>query len=246
MVAMRYENPELRDRLAAEYALGTLRGPARRRFQRLMAEDALLRDLVTSWELRLNDMAAMARPVTPRPQLWESIERALGPTPRARHERPGLFARLWESLGFWRGAAFGAMAVAAALVLFVAVGQAPQPTETRYIAVLLDETATPVLVASLIAEDGRLAIRSVKAVAVESGKALELWMLPPEGAAPRSLGLIEGMQALVKLTDSDAADLAAGALAVSLEPAGGSTTGAPTGPVLFSGAILPAAEFREP
>src|SRR5262245_1493382 len=85
--AMKYENPELRDRLAAEYALGTLRGAARRRFQRLMKDDPALRDLTLQWEMRLNDMAASVKPVAPRPQVWQAIDRALGPVPRPQHER---------------------------------------------------------------------------------------------------------------------------------------------------------------
>jgi len=243
---MNYQNPELRDRLAAEYALGTLRGAARRRFQRLMSEDSTLRDLTLNWEMRLNDMAAIAKPVTPRPQLWQAIERALGPVPRPQHERPGLLTWLWESLGFWRASTFGAAAVAAALILFIAVGRPPVAPESRYIAVLIDEKATPVLVASLEAIDGKLSIKSVKPTTVAANQDLELWLLPPQqGAAPRSLGVLKGMQALVKLTQGDANDLTQGALAVSLEPSGGSPTGAPTGPVLFSGAIVPA-DFQEP
>lgn len=242
---MKYENPELRDRLAAEYALGTLRGAARRRFQKLMAGDPALRDLTLQWELRLNDLAAIAKPVMPRPQLWQAIDRALGPVPRPQHERSGLLSSLWESLGFWRASTLGAAAVAAALVLYIAAGR-PVAPETRYIAVLIDDQATPVLVASLEAVDGKLSIKSVKTTEVAANQDLELWLLPPQGAAPRSLGVLKGMQALVKLTEGDASDLTQGALAVSLEPSGGSATGAPTGPVLFSGAILPAADIREP
>ena len=242
---MNYQNPELRDRLAAEYALGTLRGLARRRFQKLMAGDPALRDLTLQWEMRLNDMAAVVKPVTPRPQLWQAIDRALGPVPRPQHERPGLLSGLWESLGFWRASTLGAAAIAAALVLYIAIGR-PVAPETRYIAVLIDDKATPVLVASLEAVDGKLSIKSVKPTEVAANQDLELWLLPPEGAAPRSLGVLKGMQALVKLTEGDASDLTQGALAVSLEPSGGSTTGAPTGPVLFSGAILPAADIQEP
>jgi anti-sigma-K factor RskA len=241
---MRYDNPELRDRLAAEYALGTLRGAARRRFQRLMSDDPGLRDLALDWEMRLNDMAAIAKPVTPRPEVWQAIDRALGPVPRPQHERPGLLSVLWESLGFWRASAFGGLAVAAALILFIAFGRQPVAPETHYIAVLIDETATPVLVADLKAEDGKLSIMSVKQTAVAADKDLELWVVPPQGGAPRSLGLLKGMQALVKLTETDARDLSQGILAVSLEARGGSTTGAP-GQVLFHGQVLPAADIQE-
>ena len=242
---MRYENPELRDRLAAEYALGTLRGAARRRFQRLMRDDPGLRDLALGWEMRLNNMAAVVKPVTPRPEVWQAIDRALGPVPRPQHERPGLLSVLWDSLGFWRASAFSGLAVAAALILFIALGRPPVAPETRYIAVLIDDKATPVLVASLEAEDGKLSIKSVKPTNVAADKDLELWLVPPQqGASPRSLGVLKGMQALVKLTKGDTIDLTQGALAVSLEPAGGSPTGTATGPILYVGAVLPAADAR--
>ena len=51
-------NPTLRDQLAAEYALGTLRGAARRRFQRWIREDAALAMSVARWEARLAPWAA--------------------------------------------------------------------------------------------------------------------------------------------------------------------------------------------
>jgi anti-sigma-K factor RskA len=243
---MKYENPELRDRLAAEYALGTLRGAARRRFQKLMAGDSALRDLTLQWEMRLNDMAANAKPVTPRPQLWQAIDRALGPVPRPQHERPGLLSGLWESLGFWRASSFGAAAVAAALVLYIAVGR-PVAPDARYIAVLIDDKATPVLVASLEAADGKLSIKSIKPTNVAADKDLELWLVPQQGTSVRSLGVLKGMQALVKLTEGDASDLShGGKLAVSLEPAGGSPTGTATGPILYVGPVLPAADVQEP
>jgi anti-sigma-K factor RskA len=68
-----------------------------------------------------------------------------------------------------------------------------------------------------------------------AGKSLELWAVPREGS-PRSLGIVQAEKHALKLPAP--ADQALGdipLLAVSLEPQGGSTTGAPTGPVLYSG-----------
>ena len=62
---MNYADPELNDQLAAEYALGTLRGPARRRFERRLSDDTYLRDLAEDWELRLNLLAESAPAVAP-------------------------------------------------------------------------------------------------------------------------------------------------------------------------------------
>jgi anti-sigma-K factor RskA len=69
---------------------------------------------------------------------------------------------------------------------------------------------------------------------VQTDRVLELWAVPGSGA-PRSLGLISASGATVV---SKAQQLkGAAALAVSLEPTGGSPTGAPTGPVLYVGKL---------
>jgi anti-sigma-K factor RskA len=78
---MKYAHPELRDRLAAEYALGTLCGLARRRFERLLPGNAGLRDLVKDWELRVNLLAESAPVVEPPPHVWEQIAQRIGPVP---------------------------------------------------------------------------------------------------------------------------------------------------------------------
>ena len=58
-------NEALRERLAAEYVLGTLRGAARRRFEGWMFHDAALRRAVTEWQERLVPMAELTPAVTP-------------------------------------------------------------------------------------------------------------------------------------------------------------------------------------
>jgi anti-sigma-K factor RskA len=99
------------------------------------------------------------------------------------------------------------------------------------------------MLADLDIADGRLILRlNIRPPADMAGKSLELWEVPPDGT-PRSLGLFpddkSGTTLVLVLPPEAARSLASGALAVSLEPAGGSTTGLPTGPILFSGAILP-------
>jgi len=71
-------------------------------------------------------------------------------------------------------------------------------------------------------------------VTLQAGRSLELWALPASGA-PRSLGLISARDASVVQRGRVSKDVTG--LAVSLEPAGGSPTGAPTGPVLFVGEL---------
>lgn len=80
---MRYRDPELLDALAAEYVLGTLRGPAARRFEHLAAQDLLVRQAVQRAERRLSPLAAELAPVTPPAVIWEQIETVLGISKRS-------------------------------------------------------------------------------------------------------------------------------------------------------------------
>src|SRR5687767_11202980 len=74
---------------------------------------------------------------------------------------------------------------------------------------------------------------------IPAANSYELWMLP-EGRAPVSLGLLPGTGNAALPLDAEALAVLAQTmtLAVSLEPAGGSPTGAPTGPVLFTAPLL--------
>jgi len=49
---MRYEAPDLLDQLAGQYVLGTLRGRARRRFERVIENNPAARAAVQRWEDR--------------------------------------------------------------------------------------------------------------------------------------------------------------------------------------------------
>ena len=102
---MNYTDPEQRDRLAAEYALGTMRGPARQRFERLLSGNADLRDLAQDWELRVNLLAESAPAVEPPAHVWEGIARRVGPASAPASLPETRRNWLWDSLGFWRGAA---------------------------------------------------------------------------------------------------------------------------------------------
>ena len=132
----------------------------------------------------------------------------------------------------------GTAGAAIATLLFVYLFIAPPQTPT-HMALLADAANKPVLVVSLDLHHDRLTLDATRLPAAETGKSLELWILPPSGN-PRSLGVIPAGEVSLPLDRKAASDLAQGALAVSLEPAGGSPTGLPTGPVLYSGPVLPA------
>jgi anti-sigma-K factor RskA len=232
---MDYARPELAERLAAEYALGTLRGPARRRFEALLPSHPALRAAVAAWQQRLAPLAAAVPEVEPRPEVWRAIERRLfGSSPAAAP------LGWWQRLGLWQGAA--GLATVAALALVVVLNQ-PLPVQPPIVIVLaanpeaagaLPASMKASFVASLSADGRALVLKPVGELSIEASRALELWAVPASGA-PRSLGLVSAQQATTVLRTRLLQDTAA--FAVSLEPSGGSPTGAPTGPILSVGKL---------
>jgi len=233
---MDYSRAELAERLAADYVTGTLRGPARRRFEALLPAHPRLRDAVRRWQQRLMPLTAAIPPQRPSPAVWQRIEARIGGAPAAAARRAGWWARL----DFWRG--LTALATVAAISLAVLLAS-PPPAQAPIVVVLNaappagapEGTVTPASFVASISGDGRAVVtRPIVNVSLEANRALELWSVPAAGA-PRSLGLISAAGATVVRRDKVLDGTAA--LAVSLEPPGGSPTGAPTGPILFVGRL---------
>lgn len=231
---MDYAHPERAQRLAAEYALGSLRGGARRRFERLLPSHPALATATAHWHERLQLLAGQIEPVTPPARVWLAVQtRLFGAANDAQAARPGggLRLRLWQG--------FSAVALAASVVLAVQLAR-PQP-EAAPIVVVLRSTPEGVervmtgFVASVSADGRALVLRPLAPVTLEPGRALELWAVPRQGD-PRSLGLVRaGDAATTVMRTGLLGDTQA--FAVSLEPAGGSPTGRPTGPIVSAGGI---------
>jgi anti-sigma-K factor RskA len=229
---MDYSHPDLADRLAADYVAGTLRGPARRRFEALLPAHPVLRTAVREWQRRLMPLTAGIQPEKPPAAVWQRIEARIGgaaaaaPVQRVRR-------RWWGELAVWRGLA--AFTTVAAISLSILLGM-PGPAQAPIVVVLSATGAgQPASFVASISGDGRAVVtKPLTQVSVQADRALELWAVPPQGA-PRSLGLISAQGTTIvkkgRVLDNTAA------LAVSLEPPGGSPTGAPTGPVLWSGKL---------
>ena len=220
------------DALAGEYVAGTLRGGARRRFEALRLKHAPIDAAVQRWEQRLTPLALALPPVEPPLRVWRAIERQLWPQPAA-----AAGSRL---LVFWRAAA-GLLGVVV-LGLAVLLAQAPAPP----VIVVLQGTGAAAefgggFVAGIDGDGRSLVARPLQPVALPADRVLELWAVPPDGGGPpRSLGLLRGDGTTVLPRGRLPATLLRGgaaALAVSVEPPGGSPTGVPTGPVVYAGPL---------
>jgi anti-sigma-K factor RskA len=233
---MDYSRPSLADRLAADYVLGTLRGPARRRFEALLPAHPALRQQVHAWQDRLNVLAADLTPIEPSPEVWPAIQHRLFPPVTEDAAR----VRWWQRLGLWQGLAVTATVAA----LSVGIALQPGPSEPPVVVVLSATDpalthAAPGLkaqfVASLSADGQSLVLKPLNTAPVSAQQALELWALPTDGSSPRSLGLISAERDTTVLRREMLQGT--GAFAVSVEPAGGSPTGTPTGPVISVGKL---------
>lgn len=228
-------NGNLREKLASEYVLGTLRAGARRRFETWLRDDAGLIRAVAEWQDRIYPMAEFAPPVTPPAPVWRRIEKTLDSRQSSSQASQN---RHWKnSLDFWRRLGMASSAIAVMLLAYLVVLQPDFRTATPgYVAVLADKDAHTALVVTGDFRHAKLQVKMLTAQAIADNKSLELWALPTQGH-PVSLGLIPASgTANLKLPGNVSAD-AIPMLAVSLEPRGGSPNPAgPTGPVLFTGA----------
>ena len=230
---MDYARPDRADRLAAEYVLGTLQGPARRRFEHLLAAHPALRDAVAQWQARLAPLADSVAPVAPPDRVWSGIEARLFAAAAQPAAAP---LPWWRRLGPWR--AFSGIASVAVVALLV-IGQQLPPAAPPVVVLLaanpqVAQALQARFVASLSADGRALVLRPIDAPPLTAQQALELWAVPAAGA-PRSLGLVRADGATTLLRSRLLGDTAA--FAVSVEPTGGSPTGAPTGPIVSLGKL---------
>jgi len=237
---MDYSRPDLADRLAAEYALGTLRGGARRRFESLMPAHPALRQASLDWERRLAQLAVSTEPVAPPAKVWDGIQKRLFPAAQAAQEQASFVVRWWQKLVLWQSLTAGA--TVAALALGVALTQ-PTPSQPPIVVVMqaapdLPEgnAVRPLSFVASVSGDGRsLVVKPLsEGQTIAVNRALELWAVPRNGA-PRSLGLLSPDKPTTVLRTELLRDTAA--FAVTLEPPGGAPGGKATGPIVSVGKL---------
>jgi anti-sigma-K factor RskA len=202
--------------LAAEYVLGVLSLSDRAVVEARIKRDAAFAAEVTAWEAHfaaMNDGFADA----PAPDLLPQIEARLFPV-AAAPARSG-----------WFGWLVGAV-TAAALVLAVTLALPWLNPQGQMTANLTAEGSE--LVYQIAYAGDQLTVTRTGGAPAPDGQVHELWLIAGD-AAPVSLGLIGGDATTLTMP----APAAGVILAVSLEPAGGSPTGQPTGPVLVTGTV---------
>lgn len=215
---------------AGEYVLGLMDPPFARAFEARLAGEAALRALVAGWE---EDFAALTdgiAPEAPPHGVWHAITGELFGDEARRS--------FWSRIGLGQ-ALIGAAAAAAIAFAVMQAGLLTPGGQPEYRATVAAEDQSLQFTAEYDTESGNLHLTRVAGDAAP-GRSLELWLIAgneppvsimvwPSGADREEILLPAPM----------AAALPGATLAISDEPEGGSPTGAPTGPVLATGEVVP-------
>jgi anti-sigma-K factor RskA len=203
---------------------------------------------IRSWEERFSGFAKSTPPVAPPPELWSRINNAIdrAEQPRMTGERqPAEIVTLRRRVGAWRASAIVAGALAAGLAAVVIAGPLMNPAPgagERYVAIVNRGGDLPALLVNVDLAAGVVAVRSVSAEAPPD-RSYELWYIG-EGEEPFSLGVVDRVGGELRISIDDVRNFepTQAVFAITDELRGGSPAGAPTGPIVYTGVLLPAPE----
>ncbi len=227
---MNYLLPERLDRLAREYALGTLSGGARRRFERVLAQAPAAGRAVAAWQERFTVLSAGLPPMAPRPGVWRGLEQRLFAAPAKREG-------WWRALG---GVLAGVLLCSVLLRLQPGLmGLEPRVDSlpASYVGLLTDVEGKPSVLASSRRHGKQLTVKLLQPLNVPHDRVAQLWALPSDGSPAFPVGVVPA-RGTATLTLSDSSEKLfskVSRLAVSLEATPAKPGDQPTQPFVLSG-----------
>lgn len=243
------------DTTAGEYVLGTLDAAERAAVERDRLTDAALDRAILDWERRLSPLGDLAPDIAPPAGLYAGIEARLAAStasfvaqaPATTRAPTAEIISLKARVRRWQVGAVVSGLLAASLAGVIVfkpdiLSRQENRPENRFVAVLQKDAVSPAFIVSVDLTTKQLSVRQVAADKL-SGKSYELWLVNAAFPQPKSLGLVHdaGVTRGVQLAAYSPDVVEHSVLAVSLEPEGGSPTGLPTGPVVFTGKLIEAA-----
>jgi len=234
---MNYLHPPRLDALAREYALGTLGGRARRRFERVLRDSPAARHVVLVWQGRLATLTEPVPPLTPRPAVWNGLESRLFPTAPKSASRRGWLSGLAGTLaGTFAG---GLLAV---LVLrrdpaLAGLEESGDTLPASYVGLLLDTQGRPTVLASSRRHGRMLTVKLLRPIELPEGRIAQLWALDAAGGVIFPVGVVptRGAGTITLADTSEKLFFKVPRLAVSFEPAPAVANALPSGGFVLSG-----------
>ena len=223
--------------IADDYVLGLLDEADAAQVEAEMERDVALSNAVAAARDRFLPLDTGIEPASVSPDLWDAIAQRLpdaaprpGVAPVAQTANDNVAGGLRPG---WRATAISAMAAS----LILAVGLAWSVTRTvepLVVAVLLNEAGE---VQAVVEDFGNntASVRLLTEFAVPADRTLQVWTLPSRDMGPMSLGLLEGAHSATLRSPALPQPQDTQLYEITLEQAGGSPTGRPTGPILAKG-----------
>ncbi|TFW19889.1 anti-sigma factor [Duganella callida] len=194
---MNYERPELLERLAGAYVLGTMAARARPRFARLLAESPNAQRAVAQWNNELAPLYETVPPMQPPAAVWQAIDAhtrpgaaRTSPAPRA-DASPGWGQRLQSLLTGWMRPALGFALGAMLATVFVSqnahmfgMHHMAASLPASYVGILDNANGEAVLTAGSHRRGETMTIKLLKPIVIPPGMVARLWAVPMDDGAP--------------------------------------------------------------
>ncbi len=234
----RYQNPEVYDRLAMSYVLGTLRGRARKRFEKLMQEHPFLKAVVEEKDLKFAQLAEYLPENKPADHVWERIDAAIT-TSQAPVATP---ARWWNTLLLPRYRGLAAMLLLVVLSFTFLFKPGHISEASAYMSTLFSQTShKPVMAVQVMKQEMKMVIRPIDAILLPEGKKMVFWCIDKDQSKPyMNMGIIEAHGITEKKLEASSwrGIVDAARFAVSIEPVEAVNTPSPSGELVFVGELV--------
>ena len=171
----RYQNPDVFEPLAMSYALGTLQGRARARFEKLMAKHFYLRVVTEAYEHQFSGLAGLLPSEEPPPEVWQRLETELGFKENKRQAQQG--KKWWDFAEWFHWPAMALASVFAAIVTVMVINSTTLPARQAYFAELKALSSEGVVLASVSKKDMAITIAMTDQLNVADGLKPTLWCL---------------------------------------------------------------------
>jgi anti-sigma-K factor RskA len=233
----RYQNPEVFERLAMDYAVGMMKGRAKKRYEALMKQHFYLRAVTEAYENKLASLTAFLPEKAPPAHVWKNIQKELNlkTTKEKAKKNTGLFA-WWHTLGAQ------VAGLIASLSLLFGMGFSLLSSSLAgadgYVAVMESmDTHKPMVMAKAKKGEG-LYIKFMEESHMPENMSMKLWCIPKSGGKPMMMGDVNENEVWVKLDKSTWRGLAdVGKLAISLEHKDMQAE-TPQGEIMYAGELM--------
>lgn len=238
----RYQNPDVYERLALAYSLGTMHGRARKRFEKLMQQHPFLQAVVDEYDHKFAELVTYLPEEKPAEHVWKNIEAQLDREEAVSHTKthlkPNDAATSWWHL-FSTKRFITAMASLVLVVSLVFVNMTTH--HTPHFACQLAAENQQVMFNALVSRTDTnmsLEVLPIGDIKVPAGKQMRFWCIPKDASAPiMNMGTISASGMQKPLTEQSWKEIeSARMFGITFEPEGVEVT-EPTGEFIYKGVI---------